>query len=170
MLAEATSARCRTDTQLVDSYLRHWITPLSAFPAIRYETPFHTITLVGVRKMNQAMIAGHAAHIREMQPCIDACSHCHATCLHTAMVHCLDSGGKHVGADHFRLMLNCAEICQTSANFQLSGSSFHMELCGICAEICEACAKNCEEIGEMDDCVKACRECAASCRKMTSKM
>jgi len=119
--------------------------------------------------MNQAMMAGHETHIKQMQPCMDACSHCHATCLHTAMVHCLDTGGKHVGADHFRLMMSCAELCQTSANFQLSGSSFHVALCGICADVCEACAKSCEAIGGMEDCVKACRDCAASCRKMSVK-
>lgn len=64
-----------------------------------------------------------------MQACIDACSHCHQTCLHTAMIHCLVIGGKHVEANHFRLMINCAEICQASANFMLSGSDFHKKVC-----------------------------------------
>ena len=103
-----------------------------------------------------------------MQACIDACSHCHQTCLHTAMIHCLVIGGKHVEANHFRLMINCAEICQASANFMLSGSDFHKKVCALCAEICEACAKSCEEIGGMEDCVKVCRECAESCRKMAA--
>ena len=103
-----------------------------------------------------------------MQACIDACSHCHQTCLHTAMNHCLVVGGKHVETSHFRLMINCAEICQASANFMLSGSAFHQKVCAVCAEICDACAKSCEEIGGMEDCVKACRECAESCRKMIS--
>ena len=135
----------------------------------RCKAPFPAQTHTGARHMNRALMAGHAAHVKEMQPCIDACSDCHAVCLHTAMVHCLDSGGKHVGADHFRLMMSCAQICQTSASFQLSGSAFHMEICGICADVCEACAKSCEAIGDMDACVKACRECAASCREMTAK-
>jgi hypothetical protein len=169
MLAEATNARCRTDTQPVGSYPRHWLAPPSYLPARHREMPFPAKPILGVRQMNQGMMASHENHIKEMQACIDACSHCHATCLHTAMVHCLDSGGKHVGADHFRLMMNCAEICQTSASFQLSGSSFHRALCGICADICEACAKSCESIGDMEDCVKACRDCAASCRKMSAK-
>ncbi len=63
-------------------------------------------------------------------------------------------------------MINCAEICQTSANFLLSGSAFHQKVCAVCAEICDACAKSCEQVGGMEDCVKACRECAESCRKM----
>jgi len=108
----------------------------------------------------------HTKHA--MQACIDACSRCHQVCLQTAMNHCLNSGGKHVEAEHFRLMMNCAEICQTSANFQLSSSHFQHRLCEVCAEVCEACAASCERIGAMDECVKACRDCAESCREMAS--
>jgi hypothetical protein len=103
-----------------------------------------------------------------MQACIEACSHCHQICLQTAMNHCLEAGGKHVEAEHFRLMMNCAEICQTSANSQLSSSPFHSRVCEVCADVCEACAVNCEKIGGMDECIKACRACAESCRKMAS--
>lgn len=104
--------------------------------------------------------------ITSMQPCIEACTHCHQVCLQTAMTHCLQIGGKHIESDHFSLMLTCAEICQTSANLQLSGSEFVPKLCALCAEICEACATSCEAIGEMDDCVQACRKCAQSCASM----
>jgi hypothetical protein len=103
----------------------------------------------------------------KIQSCIDACNRCHQTCLHEAMNHCLESGGKHVEASHFRLMMNCAEMCQTSANFMLSSSEFSGQVCALCAEICEACADNCEQVGDMDDCVAACRECAQTCREMS---
>lgn len=102
----------------------------------------------------------------EMQSCIDACNHCHQTCLHEAMNYCLDSGGKHVEPNHMRLMLNCAEICQTSANLMLSSSALSNQFCGICAEVCDACAASCEQTGDMDACVKVCRECSESCRAM----
>lgn len=102
------------------------------------------------------------------QTCIEACSRCHQVCLQTAMDYCLKTGGKHVEAEHFRLMMNCAEICQTSANFQLSRSHFQHRLCEVCAGICEACAADCEKIGGMDECVEACRNCAESCREMAS--
>ena len=98
--------------------------------------------------------------------CIDACHHCHHMCVQTAMNHCLDMGGKHVEAKHFRLMMNCAEICQTSLNFMLSNSPFTNSLCEVCADICDACANSCQKMGGMDDCVEACRECAESCREM----
>ncbi len=60
--------------------------------------------------------------------------------------HCLAVGGKHVEASHFRLMINCAEICQASTNFMLSGSVFHQKVCAVCAEICDACAKSCRKM------------------------
>lgn len=116
--------------------------------------------------MNHTSVAHHTENHDGMKPCVDACSHCHETCLHAAMTHCLAAGGKHVEASHFRLLINCAEICQVSTNFLLSGSAFHQQVCAICAEICDACAKSCEQVGGMDDCVKACRECAVSCRSM----
>lgn len=102
-----------------------------------------------------------------MQPCIDACGYCHETCLSTAMTHCLAVGGKHLEPGHFRLMINCAEICQAAANLMLSGSDLANKLCAVCAEVCDACAASCEQIGDMDGCVEACRECADSCREMS---
>ncbi|NJA06252.1 MULTISPECIES: four-helix bundle copper-binding protein [unclassified Methylomonas] len=103
-----------------------------------------------------------------MQSCLEACELCHRICLQTAMNHCLENGGKHVKAKHIRLMMNCAEICRTTANFQLTGSHFLLRLHELCAEICEACAKECAEIGDMKDSVAACLQCADSCRQMLS--
>lgn len=102
----------------------------------------------------------------EMQTCADECLRCHAVCLREAMNHCLETGGRHVEPDHFRLMMNCAEICRTSADFLLSGSDLHRLTCGACAQVCEACAQSCEDVGGMEECVQACRRCAATCRKM----
>lgn len=104
--------------------------------------------------------------IASMQACIKACTECHHTCLKTAMLHCLQVGGQHTEPDHFTLLLNCAEICQTSANLQLSASEFAPKLCKLCAEVCEACAASCEDVGDMDECVTACRTCAESCAAM----
>ena len=56
-------------------------------------------------------------------------------CYEMAINHCLDTGGKHVEPAHLRLMLDCAEICQTSANFRLNGSDLHHLTCGVCAEV-----------------------------------
>ena len=101
-----------------------------------------------------------------MQACIKACEDCHRICLTTAMRYCLEKGGEHVGPEHFRLMLSCAEMCQTSANFMLSASTMNRSTCRACAEICDACAKSCEKMTGMEECAKACRSCAQSCHAM----
>ena len=102
----------------------------------------------------------------QMQECIDNCKSCHAMCLSHASQHCLEVGGKHTEPSHLRLMLDCAQICATSADFMLRGSAYHALTCGVCAQICEACAASCEQVGGMDDCVQACRKCAQSCAQM----
>lgn len=103
----------------------------------------------------------------EMENCIEACQRCHQHCWQTAMTRCLELGGRHVEADHFRLMVNCAELCETAANFMLSESPYCGPLCAVCADVCEACADSCEHVGQMDECVQACRECARECRNMS---
>ena len=114
-----------------------------------------------------------ASHASGMGPsmlrdAIKACLDCHSTCVQTAMNFCLERGGRHVEKQHLRLMLNCAELCQTSANFMLSDSPLHGRVCAVCAEACEACAKSCEQVGDMRDCVDECLRCAKSCRSMES--
>jgi hypothetical protein len=102
----------------------------------------------------------------EMEACIKACLDCHHICYEEAMNHCLEAGGEHVEPTHFRLMLNCAEICQTSANFMLSGSPLHHLTCGVCAEVCRRCAEDCRRLAGMQDCAEACEKCAEQCERM----
>jgi len=114
----------------------------------------------------------HTGHdmAREMQQCIQECLTCHSTCLQ-AVSHCLQMGGKHADPRHITLLLDCAEICQTSANFMLRGSALHGRTCGVCAEVCERCAQSCEQMGDdatMRACADECRRCAESCRHMAS--
>lgn len=106
------------------------------------------------------------AQFQSQKDCLDACQRCGELCLQTAMTHCLEVGGQHVQPEHFRLMINCAELCQTTANFILSQSSLHGAVCAACAEVCTACADSCEQIGDMDECVRACRTCANQCEAM----
>jgi len=110
----------------------------------------------------------HHAADPKLEECIKHCLDCHHICLEMAMNHCLETGGKHTEPKHFRLMLNCAEICQTSANFMLSGSELHGLTCGVCAEVCRRCGDDCEKVGDMDECVTACRACADSCARMAA--
>ena len=83
-----------------------------------------------------------------------------------AMTHCLDEGGQHVAPQHFRLMIDCAAMCATTADFIMHKSQFHRQLCGLCAEVCNACAQDCMKLDGMEECVEACRKCAQACRAM----
>ncbi|MDI1262229.1 MAG: four-helix bundle copper-binding protein [bacterium] len=105
---------------------------------------------------------------KDTKTCIDECLQCYRTCLGMAMTHCLETGGKHVEPEHFRLMMACAEICRTAAHFMLLSSPHHKHVCRECAEICAECARDCESVGGMDDCVVACKSCAESCKAMAA--
>jgi hypothetical protein len=105
-------------------------------------------------------------HDAETQSSIDACFDCHRACTETAFDHCLRVGGKHTAREHFGLMLDCADVCLTTAKFLLSDNQFHERLCAVCAETCFACAESCRKLGGMDDCVRACLTCGDLCRAM----
>lgn len=103
-----------------------------------------------------------------MQECIDNCMNCHRICLETFTQHCLKMGGEHVEQHHALLMLDCIQICQTSADFMIRGSDLHMLTCGICADICQLCADDCAgfDSPEMKRCADACAQCAQTCKAM----
>ncbi|EKF05825.1 hypothetical protein FDUTEX481_00684 [Tolypothrix sp. PCC 7601] len=103
---------------------------------------------------------------------------CHSICLNT-VTYCLQKGGNHAEQAHIRLLLDCAEICETSANFMLRTSQLHAHTCGVCAEVCQRCAENCVDAQRLADrhrmgndaqmkaCADMCRRCAESCRQMS---
>jgi hypothetical protein len=108
----------------------------------------------------------------QVQRCIKECLGCHSLCLET-LTYCLQQDGRHSEKDHIRLLIDCAEVCQTSANFMLRGSPLHPRSCGLCAEVCERCAEDCAKFGgdaQMQACADSCRRCAESCRKMARRI
>ncbi len=111
---------------------------------------------------------------QEMQTCIENCQNCHSVCLQT-IGHCLEMGGEHASAKHIKLLQDCVQICQTSADFMLRMSDYHPQVCGACADVCEACAEECEKMATgdgadlMQRCADACRKCAESCRRMSQE-
>lgn len=104
-----------------------------------------------------------------LQACIEECLNCHRVCLETLSQHCFPMGGEHVEPHHARLMLDCSQICQTSADFMIRGSDLHALTCGVCAEICQRCADDCARFSDetMRRCAETCARCARSCREMS---
>src|ERR1043165_8632303 len=62
----------------------------------------------------------------ELQHCIEEYLNCHAVCTMTAQ-YCLTEGGEHADVNLIGVLLDCAEICQVSANFMLRGSPHHVD-------------------------------------------
>jgi len=109
----------------------------------------------------------HAAMSREMQQCISDCHECASVCAE-AIRHCLELGGEHAAPDHIAALLDCAEICVTTANYMSRGSAMSARICELCAEACERCAEACERFDDevMRRCAEICRRTAESCRRM----
>jgi hypothetical protein len=105
----------------------------------------------------------------EMERCIQHCIECASVCEQT-ITHCLMLGGKHASAEHIGLLMDCAQICETSAKFLQHQSHFHTRTCDVCSEVCDACGKSCEEMAGGDRtmlmCAEICRKCAQSCHAM----
>ncbi len=103
----------------------------------------------------------------EVRECLKDSMECYQTCSET-ILRCLSIGGKHAEAEHINLIMDCAKICNTNADFMLRNSTYYPQTCGICADICDECADNFDRFDEdfMKECASVCRRCAESCREM----
>lgn len=97
--------------------------------------------------------------------CLQACEQCHDTCR-AAAFGISPAAAQELGADEVRLLLECAELCQLSANWQLAGSRNGGQICAVCAKVCRQCQERCAEIDGMQPCAAACQRCAESCESM----
>lgn len=110
---------------------------------------------------------------QDMAKCIQDCLDCHSSCLNTVS-YCLQKGGHHAEPSHLKILMDCAQICQTAADFMLRGSELHREVCDVCADVNERCADDCErhsdggKDAQMQSCAEVCRRCLQSCRQMAS--
>lgn len=105
-----------------------------------------------------------------MQEAIAAAKNCQQVCLET-LEYCRSNGGDHAQEAHLKLLEDCAKVCETSVDFMQRESTYHGQVCGLCADICDACAEDCAQFADdeqMQKCVEACRACAEHCRTMTS--
>jgi hypothetical protein len=103
----------------------------------------------------------------EMRACIDACTACHHACLETESAY-MRPQGRRLEVERFALLADCAEMCETTANFLLSASTRSALLCRTCAEFCDLTARSCDEVDEpaFAACARAARRCAETCRAM----
>jgi hypothetical protein len=104
----------------------------------------------------------------DVQKAVQDCLGCHSACLET-ISHCLQLGGQHAEASHIKLLMDCAGVCQITADYLVRGSTYFARMNVLCAEICDQCAKDCEQIMGDDEvmrrCVEACRRCSNMAEK-----
>ncbi len=103
----------------------------------------------------------------EVQECLKDSLDCYQTCTKTT-IRCLNMGGKHAESEHVNLLMDCAKICNTNADFMLRNSTYYPQTCGITADICDECGDMCDRFDDdfMKECASVCRRCAESCREM----
>ncbi|MBP0600648.1 hypothetical protein J8I26_21220 [Herbaspirillum sp. LeCh32-8] len=103
----------------------------------------------------------------EVDSCQQACLHCHEVCRKIAFD--VSAGaGQGMRLDDVRLLFECAELCQLSANWQLSGSQYCRQICAVCAQLCRECESRCAGKMNMEECEYVCRRCAESCEAMAA--
>lgn len=105
---------------------------------------------------------------KETEQCMQHCDEAHHVCVEL-LTYCVEKGGRYTEPELICLLRDCAEICQTSANFMLRGSDMHANVCNACAEICRRCAEACQRFSDdekMRTCAEICRRCAEVCQRM----
>ena len=108
----------------------------------------------------------------QMLVCIQNCQDCHRACLQT-LAYCMKQGGRHAAPEHLRLLMDCADICLTSAAFMIRASDLHMHTCAACAAVCQRCADDCADMADdprMRALADTCQHCADSCRAMAGDL
>ena len=105
----------------------------------------------------------------ELQYCIDACRRCADLCIEATMP-CLD---RWPDEELLRLLMDCADLCNTSGNLMRRMSRTSWRICDVCGEICDRCADLCEHYPHdetMARCARACRECSDACQEMAKRV
>jgi len=69
-------------------------------------------------------------------------------------------------------LVECAEICRTTASFLRWDSAYWEAACALCADICMKCAWECARVSE-DEQIRiardACEQCAVLCRELAGR-
>ena len=102
--------------------------------------------------------------------CIQACLDAHRACQETAL-HLFEQG-QPVTANLTRLLLDCAAICQASADFMKANSELQGRFCAATVQISLRCAQECERLAhdvQLKYCAALCRRCVSRCQAFIAK-
>lgn len=127
-------------------------------------------TATGLAGPAMAQSAAGAGHM-SLADCIALCLKCQTVCQE-ALAQVLSAAARSEPALVMTL-LDCADICQATANSMSRGSPVHAAFCAACAQVCDACAEACAKSRSaalLKSCADVCRDCATSCRHMAGSM
>jgi hypothetical protein len=96
--------------------------------------------------------------------CVSTCNHCAISCLEEKEVQSLTKC--------IRLNLECAVICQVTAELVSLDSQYIQEIAALCSTVCNACAEECDkhagrEMQYCKECVERCRMCAKEANEIS---
>jgi hypothetical protein len=94
---------------------------------------------------------------------------CRRACL-DAVRWALDDDGPTLDDAQIGVLLDGAEVCETTIRFRRRNSTLHPRMCAACVAMCERCAELCQAFAAdpvMRACGEACRRCADVCRELT---
>ena len=95
-----------------------------------------------------------------------ACLRAHDSCEDT-VTHALRTGG--AGDECIGALLDCADVCRTTARYIRHGSPLLRGTAGVCAELCARAAEACAAVAgdaTLAACAETCRRCATWCRQL----
>jgi hypothetical protein len=105
----------------------------------------------------------------EARECIEATSDCYTVCSET-LTHSLGDAGTPAHARHIRLLIDCAEISQTTQNSLVRASELGLMMAAVCVEACEKVAVSCRRIDtsdpQLNTCAEVCDHTANCCRQL----
>ena len=81
---------------------------------------------------------------------------CRRACL-DAVRRALDDDGPTLDDTQIGVLLDGAEVCETTIRFRRRTSTLHPRLCAACVEVCERCAELCEAYAD-DPVMRECSE------------
>src|SRR5690242_16353757 len=105
---------------------------------------------------------------QHMWDCVSVCSDTQRACLDTVR-YCLDMGGRFSASGRIRVLLDCASMCQTTAQDSRHGSILYAQSASYCADFCERVARELHPLAAdamIQAGVHACKRCAESCRSI----
>jgi hypothetical protein len=103
---------------------------------------------------------------KDLRRAFVACLRAHETCEET-VTHALRAEATHADDERIGVLLDCADVCRTTARLIRRGSPLVRGTAGVCVELCERAAETCAAVAGdpvMAACAETCRRCATWCR------